>query len=177
MPGAADRDFGTVGDAWVMVKGPAEDQEYVLLRHACGAINIELPVAGVGVLFSTPDGLVRRCWADGTMYVCVCVRACVCVCVCVCVLVWVCVCVLVCVFVCVCVCVCVCLCVLVCVCVCTILIHTLSGEGMSATRCARVTRCCGRLHHSRSSATFLHRVWASVLAALGIGTLRMRQQR
>jgi len=57
-----------VGDSWEIIKGVEGDKEYALLRHTRFGIKIELPVASTGMLFSSGDGRVRRCWADGTFY-------------------------------------------------------------------------------------------------------------
>lgn len=57
-----------VADVWDVVRGQRSQQDYLLLRHRALDMTIELPMQGMGVLFRSSDGVVRRCWADGTFY-------------------------------------------------------------------------------------------------------------
>jgi len=59
-----------VGDQWELVMETGKSKpKYALLRHVQYKTSIELPLFGVGVLFSGgSDTVVRRCWADGTLY-------------------------------------------------------------------------------------------------------------
>jgi hypothetical protein len=57
---------GPAAEAWERVKGREGDQEYMMLRHRKLGVSIELSVTGKGVLFRSSDGMVWRCWADGT---------------------------------------------------------------------------------------------------------------
>jgi len=57
-----------VAEVWDVVRGIGSEQDYLLLRHKQLGLTIELPMKGVGVLFRSGDGVVRRCWADGTFY-------------------------------------------------------------------------------------------------------------
>ena len=66
--GIARASGALVADVWEVVRGAGSEQDYLLLRHRVLGMTIELPIKGVGVLFRSGDGVVRRCWADGTFY-------------------------------------------------------------------------------------------------------------
>mmetsp|Transcript_42665 Transcript_42665/g.100269 ORF Transcript_42665/g.100269 Transcript_42665/m.100269 type:complete len:518 (-) Transcript_42665:153-1706(-) len=60
---------GTIGDQWEVVMEAGSGGKYALLRHLQFKTSIELPLFGMGVLFAGgSDSVVRRCWADGTLY-------------------------------------------------------------------------------------------------------------
>ena len=55
---------GPAGELWTILQGSS----HLLLRHISLGLSIELPISGKGVLFAAADGVVKRCWADGTVY-------------------------------------------------------------------------------------------------------------
>jgi hypothetical protein len=57
---------GPAAEMWERVKGRDGDQEYMMLRHRQTKVSVELSLTGKGVLFRSGDGMVWRCWADGT---------------------------------------------------------------------------------------------------------------
>ena len=68
--GSAGRAGGcAAGAQWSLVTDGGQEKGMMVLRNAATGTTLELPLAGLGVLFAAQGtGVVSRCWGDGTIY-------------------------------------------------------------------------------------------------------------